>query len=299
MTTTFERSPSLFLTSESVTEGHPDKICDQISDAVLDAILAQDPKGRVACETAVTDGLRPRDRRDHDEHVRRHSEDRARHDPRDRLHQRRVRLRLRDVRCAHGHRAAVARHRPGRRPLARASARRKRGRGPGAGRRRPGHDDRLRLRRDARVHADDHRARPPPLPAARRGAQGRHAALPAPRRQIAGDGRVRHGPPEAGRHGRHLDAARRLRRPGGAAARHRAARHPPRHPGRTCSMPTRRSTSTRPAASSSAAPSAMPGSPAARSSSIRTAASPGTAAARSRAKTRRRSTVRAPTRRAG
>lgn len=38
-------------TSESVTEGHPDKICDQISDAVLDAILMQDPDGRVACET--------------------------------------------------------------------------------------------------------------------------------------------------------------------------------------------------------------------------------------------------------
>lgn len=44
-------------TSESVTEGHPDKICDQISDAVLDAILEQDPMGRVACETAVTTGL--------------------------------------------------------------------------------------------------------------------------------------------------------------------------------------------------------------------------------------------------
>ena len=44
-------------TSESVTEGHPDKICDQISDAVLDAILAQDPNGRVACETAVSTGL--------------------------------------------------------------------------------------------------------------------------------------------------------------------------------------------------------------------------------------------------
>ncbi|HWO93261.1 MAG TPA: methionine adenosyltransferase [Dehalococcoidia bacterium] len=57
MTTTFERSPSLFLTSESVTEGHPDKMCDQISDAVLDAIIAQDPTARVACETAVTTGL--------------------------------------------------------------------------------------------------------------------------------------------------------------------------------------------------------------------------------------------------
>ena len=44
-------------TSESVTEGHPDKICDQISDAVLDAILAQDPMGRVACETAASTGL--------------------------------------------------------------------------------------------------------------------------------------------------------------------------------------------------------------------------------------------------
>jgi S-adenosylmethionine synthetase len=44
-------------TSESVTEGHPDKICDQVSDAVLDAILAQDPNARVACETSVTTGL--------------------------------------------------------------------------------------------------------------------------------------------------------------------------------------------------------------------------------------------------
>ena len=44
-------------TSESVTEGHPDKVCDQISDAVLDAILAQDPNGRVACETTVSTGL--------------------------------------------------------------------------------------------------------------------------------------------------------------------------------------------------------------------------------------------------
>ena len=45
------------LTSESVTEGHPDKISDQISDAVLDAVMASDPNGRVACETAVTTGL--------------------------------------------------------------------------------------------------------------------------------------------------------------------------------------------------------------------------------------------------
>lgn len=48
---------NFFFTSESVTEGHPDKVSDQISDAVLDAILTNDPKGRVACETAVTTGL--------------------------------------------------------------------------------------------------------------------------------------------------------------------------------------------------------------------------------------------------
>ena len=44
-------------TSESVTEGHPDKVCDQISDAILDAILVEDPTARVACETAVTTGM--------------------------------------------------------------------------------------------------------------------------------------------------------------------------------------------------------------------------------------------------
>ena len=51
-----EKKHYLF-TSESVTEGHPDKLADQISDAVLDAILAEDPYGRVACETLVTTGL--------------------------------------------------------------------------------------------------------------------------------------------------------------------------------------------------------------------------------------------------
>ena len=47
----------LLFTSESVTEGHPDKICDQISDAILDALMAQDPMSRVACETSTTTGL--------------------------------------------------------------------------------------------------------------------------------------------------------------------------------------------------------------------------------------------------
>jgi S-adenosylmethionine synthetase len=57
MTTTFMTSPKYFFTSESVTEGHPDKICDQISDAVLDQIFSEDPDARVACECAVTTGL--------------------------------------------------------------------------------------------------------------------------------------------------------------------------------------------------------------------------------------------------
>ena len=54
---TFTQSPRLLFTSESVTEGHPDKLCDQISDAVLDAILEKDPMARVACEVATTTGL--------------------------------------------------------------------------------------------------------------------------------------------------------------------------------------------------------------------------------------------------
>ena len=55
--TTFTESPQFFYTSESVTEGHPDKLCDQISDAILDALLAQDPNSRVACETSTTTGM--------------------------------------------------------------------------------------------------------------------------------------------------------------------------------------------------------------------------------------------------
>jgi S-adenosylmethionine synthetase len=57
MTNCFTDSPRYMFTSESVTEGHPDKICDQISDAILDAILKEDRMARVACETAVTNGI--------------------------------------------------------------------------------------------------------------------------------------------------------------------------------------------------------------------------------------------------
>lgn len=57
MTTTFMKSAKLLFTSESVTEGHPDKMCDQISDAILDAIIEVDPMARVACETAIKTGF--------------------------------------------------------------------------------------------------------------------------------------------------------------------------------------------------------------------------------------------------
>jgi S-adenosylmethionine synthetase len=57
MSSTFDTAERVFFTSESVTEGHPDKVCDQISDAVLDAVLKDDPMGHVACETAATTGL--------------------------------------------------------------------------------------------------------------------------------------------------------------------------------------------------------------------------------------------------
>ena len=57
MTSTFMRAPSLLFTSESVTEGHPDKLCDQVSDAILDEFLRADPEARVACEVATTTGL--------------------------------------------------------------------------------------------------------------------------------------------------------------------------------------------------------------------------------------------------
>ena len=57
MSNTFMTSQKLMFTSESVSEGHPDKLCDQISDAVLDACLEQDPRSRVACETATKTGF--------------------------------------------------------------------------------------------------------------------------------------------------------------------------------------------------------------------------------------------------
>ena len=57
MSFSFTESKSYLYTSESVTEGHPDKLCDQISDAILDSFISQDPNARVACEVSTTTGL--------------------------------------------------------------------------------------------------------------------------------------------------------------------------------------------------------------------------------------------------
>ena len=94
---TFMSSPQFFLTSESVTEGHPDKLCDQISDAVLDAILAQDPT------LAWPARLRPRRAssrhgRNHHHSLGGHAENRPRDHHAGRLHPRQVRLRRRHLR---------------------------------------------------------------------------------------------------------------------------------------------------------------------------------------------------------
>ena len=171
-------------TSESVTEGHPDKVADQISDAVLDAVCADDPNGRVACETLSTTGLvvvageittttyvdMPGDR--------------ARGDPRHRLHRRRHGLRL-PTPAASSSRSTSSPPTSPRASTARTRAAPIRPTRTIAGRRRPGHDVRLRLRRDARADAAADHARAPARRAARRGPQGRQARLPAPGRQDA------------------------------------------------------------------------------------------------------------------
>ena len=91
--TTEQLSDNEFLfTSESVTEGHPDKVADQISDGVLDAVLTDDPTGRVACETLVNTGLVVVSGEISTDDLRRHPGHRPRDDPPDRLHRRRPRL---------------------------------------------------------------------------------------------------------------------------------------------------------------------------------------------------------------
>ncbi len=188
------RNGRYLFTSESVTEGHPDKIADQISDSVLDTILAQDPMARVACETLVTTGLAiiageitTNCTFDFQKVVR----DTI---TRRRLHQVRVRLRRRHVRGAVVDSRPVAGHRDGRR-----SGRR----------RRPGPDVRLCLPGNRRAHAAADHARAQARQGPVDGAAGRRARLSAPRREVAGLGRVRQGPARPRRHGGRLDPAQR------------------------------------------------------------------------------------------
>ena len=161
-------------TSESVTEGHPDKVADQISDGVLDAVLADDPNGRVACETLVNTGLVVVSGEiSTDTYV--DIQDIAReHDPPDRLHRRRPRLLRRQRRGDQRDRQAVARHRPGRGQGARVAHGPRRRRPARRGRRRrPGHDVRVRHARDARADAAADLARAQAGPPPGRDPQGR------------------------------------------------------------------------------------------------------------------------------
>ena len=243
-------------TSESVTEGHPDKIADQISDGVLDAVLADDPDGRVACETLVNTGLVVVSGEISTEtyvdipEIARETIRKIGYTDADLGFSadscaviNAIDKQSPDIAQGVDHGARVA-HRPGRRRRAR---RRRRGR--------PGDDVRLRDPRDAGADADADLARAQARPPARRGAQGRGRALPAPRRQDPGHGPLRERPPDRDREGPDLDPAPRrgrLRHPD--PARPLGARRAPDPPGRALRRAQaehegRTSSSTRPAAS--------------------------------------------------
>ena len=162
-------SDRTLFTSESVTEGHPDKVADQVSDAVLDAILAQDPMARVACETLLTTGLCVVAGEITHQRVRRHQPPGARDHHRHRLQRRRDGIRRSQLRHPGLARQAEPRHRRRRRRGLRA-ARGGRGRAELPGRRRPGNDVRLRLQRQRRLHAPADLAGAPSLDAPRPGA---------------------------------------------------------------------------------------------------------------------------------
>ena len=163
-------------TSESVTEGHPDKMADQISDSILDAILAQDPMARVACETMVTTGLAivageittnayveiPNIVRETIKGIG-YDRESVGFDGNTCGVMTSIDPQSPDI--AQGVDTAYEK-RTGRR----------RGGPRQPGRRRPGHDVRLRLRRDRRPHAAADLAGAPPGPPAGRGAQGGHPA---------------------------------------------------------------------------------------------------------------------------
>ena len=211
-------------TSESVTEGHPDKICDAISDSILDALLAKDPRSRVAVETL--DHHRPGARRRRGDHggLRRHPDHRPRRDPRRSATTPRPRASTATP-AASTWRSAPSPPTSRRASTPRTSrgSSRRRGRHRPPGRGRPGPDVRLRVLGHPRADAAADRAGAPPVAAADRGPQGRRAALPAAGRQDPGDHRVRGRPAGAAGHRRRVHPARRRHRPGPDARRGRRA----------------------------------------------------------------------------
>ena len=287
------RSSYLF-TSESVSEGHPDKVADQISDAIVDLFLSKDPEARVACETLATTNrvvlggeIRCQGdlwtRSDSDTMAgRRASRDEIEQTVRDTVKRDRLRagrLPLADRLDFDNHLHAQSAH------IAQGVDA---GEQQGRRRRRPGHHVRLRLRRDpgpdagdALLQPQDPRARWPPTAIRAR------APFLEPDAKSQVTLRFEDGKPAKAtaivvstqhkpglRPGREASRAARLCEVG---RRRRDARP-------SCSATRPSITSTRPAASRSAAPTATPASPAARSSSTPTAARPRTAAARSSGK---------------
>ena len=233
-------------TSESVTEGHPDKMADQISDSVLDALLAEDPDSRVACETLLTTGLvlvageiTTTTYVDIPKLVRKTVLDIGYDD---------------DAYGIDGNTCGVIVSLDEQSPnigqgvdnAFEVRSRDRRG-GPAQrpGRRRPGNDVRLRLRRDARPDAPAHLAGPPARPAAGPGAPGRRAPVPATGREDPGERHLRGRATGGARDGPHLDPARPRRGPRDAAParppRQRdqpAAAARPRHRRASASWPT-------------------------------------------------------------
>ena len=184
------RRVEYLFTSESVTEGHPDKLCDQVSDAILDAIIRADPEARVACETATTTGLVMVLGEITTSRLRRlPARSSARPSATSATRSGEYGFDYLTCGTLDLDQGAVGGHRAGRRRGARGRAARP---PPSrAGRRRPGDDVRVRLPRDAGADAAADRARAPHGPPARRGPQERPAAVPPPGRQDAGHGRVR------------------------------------------------------------------------------------------------------------
>ena len=202
---------SYLFTSESVSEGHPDKVADQISDAVLDAILAQDKRARVACETMVKTGvaivagevttsawvdIESITRKVINDIGYTNSE---------------VGFDGAHLRRAQPDRQAVAGHQPGRRPQ-------ESGR---TGRGRPGPDVRLCDQRNARLHAGRDLLLAPPRRAAGEGAQAEEfaAAVAASGRQVAGHAALRERQGRRDRRRRAVDAARSVGQAEGSRAK--------------------------------------------------------------------------------